>query len=526
MEGDSPRYTPCHAAEEFVSVDSPLVMNYAMILPAGWRRRVLFVFVIVSTLLAYLYLSLSPSTDHPYASPIITSKSCQIEQSDAAQELPLPAEYEVQATDPEWCESKYSTAYLTDLRDGRQSYCDPTLSNSSLDCFGTNITEERRDIFCLAKGVSMLHTQQSTAFKLDCTTWDSSSADGSAAVLDVQSFPKYMYNTGPYHIYSQYFSTTTKKAPKPLCTQSSSPKYTILLKREGDGNLWHSLLEVFSLYLTIDALRITPLDPSKLPTSESLISAADIPSTQIVILDDHPDGPYFDLWRLFAPLPIVRLKELPFGSEPACLDNVIIPLAGGSNPLWRGDWHAGACTHSPLLDIFSRRVLSQYGYDNLMKSSSYSRDVTSNLTLTFIDRRETRTLRDTPHHLENLQAHFPNVHIQSVDFAAIPFSKQLQIIRETDILVGVHGAGLTHSMFLPEGSSMVEILPHNLNYKGFRNLAKLRRHRYFSAHANFSDEKGDWHDLDVSIDEDRFIEVVGAGIRAMLHRGEIDEDVV
>ncbi|KAF9636101.1 hypothetical protein BFW01_g6996 [Lasiodiplodia theobromae] len=275
------------------------------------------------------------------------------------------------------------------------------------------------------------------------------------APLKTESFPKYLYNTGPYHIWSDYFSTVPGLPSQPFCSErQGTPKYTILVKRDGDGNMWHSLLEIFSLYLTLDTLRITPQDPSA-HTPEPFLSAADMSSAQIVILDDYPDGPFFDLWKAIAPLPVVRLKDIPsYGTAAACLDNVIIPLAGGSNPLWRGDWHTGSCTHSQLIDTFTRR------------------------------------------HLANLRLHFPRVRVQAIDFAALPFAEQLRIIRTTDVLVGVHGAGLTHALFLPEGASVVEIQPRRLNYKGFRNLAKMRGHRYFSAHAAANDSAPDWHDLD------------------------------
>jgi protein O-GlcNAc transferase len=32
----------------------------------------------------------------------------------------------------------------------------------------------------------------------------------------------------------------------------------------------------------------------------------------------------------------------------------------------------------------------------------------------------------------------------------MPFKKQLEITRNSDIFIGMHGAGLTHFMFLPE----------------------------------------------------------------------------
>lgn len=381
--------------------------------------------------------------------------------------------------------------------------------------------DERIDTFCVAHRVSFSHDHQSTSFKLGCKN---------QTQIEASKFPKYMYNTGLYHLYTEYFSIaapeeTSLLDPSMMVSCQKHPKYTILIKREGAGNLWHSLLEIFSLYLTIDVLRMTARDPIGL-SGEPFLSAADISSTQILLLDDHPDGPYFDLWKLFAPLPILRLKDIQATAKLVCLENVIIPLAGGSNPLWSGDWDAGACSHSELVDTFSQRVLSQYGYGRT--PASPAGDTAAQLTLTFIDRRSSRALINAKKHLSNIKNRFPNVRIQVVDFAAHSFAEQVRIVHETDILVGVHGAGMAHAMFLPDGSSVVEILPHDLNYRVFRNLAKLRGHTYFSSHAEdkVDEEHPEWHDQNVEMEEDRFVELVEAGIRALLHRGRRESDVV
>lgn len=39
----------------------------------------------------------------------------------------------------------------------------------------------------------------------------------------------------------------------------------------------------------------------------------------------------------------------------------------------------------------------------------------------------------------------------------IPFKKQLEITRNTDIFIGIHGAGLTHLMFLPDWAAVFEM---------------------------------------------------------------------
>jgi capsular polysaccharide biosynthesis protein len=48
------------------------------------------------------------------------------------------------------------------------------------------------------------------------------------------------------------------------------------------------------------------------------------------------------------------------------------------------------------------------------------------------------------------------VQINSIDFASLSFREQLALIRKTDILVGAHGAALSHMMFLPSTSVVIE----------------------------------------------------------------------
>lgn len=77
----------------------------------------------------------------------------------------------------------------------------------------------------------------------------------------------------------------------------------------------------------------------------------------------------------------------------------------------------------------------------------------------------------------------PDFNILSIDSAAIAFPEQLQVVQNTDILVGVHDAGLTHEMFLREnGVVVIEIQPSSLSLNVFRNLVKTLGHKYLSTH--------------------------------------------
>jgi glycoprotein 2-beta-D-xylosyltransferase len=70
--------------------------------------------------------------------------------------------------------------------------------------------------------------------------------------------------------------------------------------------------------------------------------------------------------------------------------------------------------------------------------------------------------------------------------------EQLKFIRKTDILIGMHGAGLTHALFLPKTSGLIELFPQNFRktfhfYKLFEVIAQ-RRDLHYSYWENTDDE--------------------------------------
>ena len=43
------------------------------------------------------------------------------------------------------------------------------------------------------------------------------------------------------------------------------------------------------------------------------------------------------------------------------------------------------------------------------------------------------------------------------DWRQMPFERQLQITHNSDVFIGMHGAGLAHFMFLPDWAVAVEL---------------------------------------------------------------------
>ncbi|KAF9888039.1 hypothetical protein FE257_009303 [Aspergillus nanangensis] len=408
-----------------------------------------------------------------------------------------------------FCAERFGLSYLDNLRDSATEYCTPE-SPSSLTCFHTDIAGHYSiDTFCI--GRNTIFQSPTGKFHMDCEqrkeldtpeTWN--------AVPQYGHFLRYAYKTGPQVVLDGWveLGNETIDAPEP----PEPTSYTILVKREGSGNPWHSLMEVFSMAMTVDVLRIghRPDDPP----SSVLLAEADVKSTQVVLLDDYEDGPYIDLWSMMADKPTIRLADM----DKAATTNFIVPLAGGSNPFWRSEWETHPCQDSSLLRNFVSRAFETYHLEP-------TKSRRSEIVITFIQRMDSRRLVNEDLYLDRIRSLFPQVTVQAIDFAALPFRKQLEAVQSTDILLGVHGAGLAHTMFLPPQSAMIEILPPKLDQKGYGNVASILGHSYFSTHGVIWMEKpehSDWHGEDIFLDEEDFIDLVSGAVEDLENRRKAD----
>ena len=70
--------------------------------------------------------------------------------------------------------------------------------------------------------------------------------------------------------------------------------------------------------------------------------------------------------------------------------------------------------------------------------------------------------------------------VKHVNFGQqIPFKDQLKITTNTDIFIGIHGAGLTHLLFLPKWAVLFELY-HCEDPNCYQDLARLRGVKYMT----------------------------------------------
>ncbi|WPH02112.1 glycosyltransferase family 61 protein [Acrodontium crateriforme] len=401
------------------------------------------------------------------------------------------------------CALRFGNDYLRSFSRTATRYCDAG-SSADLTCFSHKLDDKKTDSFCLGGPASLETTQK--RIELDCTIRDWAEDDFSRNVPQFRDFPLYWYNTGPRAIFNQHIKL--QRIAQAATTPSADAKgFSLLVQREDNHqNLWHSMMEIMSLTLSLDVLRTT----INTKTGKPFFTHDDIKQSRVVFLDKLPNGPYFDLWSIFAGKLPMRIQDM--SAMDLATTNILVPLPGSSNPFWQGDWLDLHCGESTLLKLFSNRVLDFY--NEFDTTTAVQRPP----TLTLIDRKEKRRLLNKELYFEALQKKHPEVNMRMVDYAALSLSEQIHISHTTDILIGVHGAGLTHGIFLPPNSTLVEIQPPSLKHKGFHNMAEALGHRYFTCHGSeheIPQGNGDWQHDDVFLEETAFMEIMDKAIASM-----------
>jgi capsular polysaccharide biosynthesis protein len=73
-------------------------------------------------------------------------------------------------------------------------------------------------------------------------------------------------------------------------------------------------------------------------------------------------------------------------------------------------------------------------------------------------KRISRQIGNEPLLLERLRSD-PKVQVTVVEFSRYSYKEQLQLVAQHDVLIGMHGAGMTHLLWLPPWAGVVELWP-------------------------------------------------------------------
>lgn len=235
---------------------------------------------------------------------------------------------------------------------------------------------------------------------------------------------------------------------------------TFVVERREYVNLYHTLLELFNAYVAIQLLAgAQPFD--------------------ILLLDGHCRGSLDPLWTaILQPRRVARLHDHP--GDTIGFKNLVLVPGGYDSPLF----DTGKVEPSRFRDFLSdfiAAVLAAYQVGDRARPDR---------VLTFVDRRDykphprsdgivCRKVDNLESTVELLHRLYPQHRIEVRVFENLPFSEQLKVVRDSDVLCGVHGAALTHVLFMRRDTGLVEFRPRPYrNNAIFENLARLAGVRY------------------------------------------------
>ena len=248
--------------------------------------------------------------------------------------------------------------------------------------------------------------------------------------------PDYFFN-GENHLNKWLYSLSTRTASQNVSLYKK--EFTIAVTRYEYANLYHTMTDWYNAFLMMQFFRHTPA------------------TTNILIIDSHPHGALDSVWsHLFNST--VRLSGLPKRTK---FRRLVWGIIGYNSPMT-----TYVSANPPLYEEFRSFFLDAY---NIKSRETINCE---KLTILFVWRHDyvahprnpkgfvSRKIANEVQLLKYVRKKFPNFVVKGIQIDLFDMHQQLEHIANTDILIGMHGAGLTHAVFLPNKSAIIELVPN------------------------------------------------------------------
>ena len=262
--------------------------------------------------------------------------------------------------------------------------------------------------------------------------------------------------------------------------------YTLLVAREREehANAFHATTDFLNAFQALVLAGVV----------DGATGVGDMGGVQVLLLDEQ-SGPFEELWykRVFSPAhPLLRASALQAAGVPALrLRRALFVPPGYTNMLLSHVQSEGDC-HAPtqLLQGFRGFVLRALGLLAGAEARRQPASAAAPVRITLVSRRPYsaagiahgfvgRQIDNEAELLAGLQAALAAAglpsELQRTDLALLGAEEQVaQLALRTDVLVGMHGAGLTYAALLPPWAAVVELWPKQDNmWRCFEHLSAM-----------------------------------------------------
>ncbi|CDQ82887.1 unnamed protein product [Oncorhynchus mykiss] len=231
-------------------------------------------------------------------------------------------------------------------------------------------------------------------------------------------------------------------------------KPTVFMKLDAGFNMYHHFCDFVNLYINQHINNSFSRDIKILMWDTKLFLYGDL---------------FSETWKAFSDYDIIHLKTF---DTKRVSESVCVCTDGANGFVLVCKWQVSDCHSEVMFRAFSQNVLYRL---NIPEDGTKEGRIRVMLLARSTDYRKTLNQQE----LTNALKTGPLLEVNVVDYKYkdVPFLEQLRITHNSDIFIGIHGAGLTHLLFLPDWAVIFEL--YNCQDEScYRDLARLRGIRY------------------------------------------------
>ncbi|KAL4226680.1 hypothetical protein ACF0H5_014661 [Mactra antiquata] len=251
--------------------------------------------------------------------------------------------------------------------------------------------------------------------------------------------------------------------------------WTIAVTRYEYANFYHTLTDFYNTYILIQSFNIS---------SNNLT---------ILLIDGHPSGQLDKTWTVL----FGRVIRAGMLTKPAMFENLVWGISGYDSVM-----NTHSSNDLPLVEEFKQFVYQRYQLRTRRKLNCKKLNILAIFRRDYVAHprnptgRVSRKIKNEEEMLDAIKVLLPSHNVKGSQIDLLDMDKQLELIAKTDILIGMHGAGLSHTLFLPQHAGLVELFPDYWYDIHFKAMARWRRLKYkVWKNINSSNELSDYYTL-------------------------------
>lgn len=262
----------------------------------------------------------------------------------------------------------------------------------------------------------------------------------------------------------------------PECTKPSK-KTAVIITRYEYCNLYHTMTDWYNTYAML--------------ATHGLLNTNEY---EIVFFDGHSWGNLDSTWEVVFPPAFKYVKELP---PNHCYAKAIFVPCGYAGGVSLRSTKVSCPNHQNVVE-FGRYFIEKYGTKWRLSGVRNVKLVTLILRKDYLAHPRQlhgSSLRKTGRKLANSNEvvvalnKLENVEVTAIFLEDLTFKEQVELVAKTDVLIGVHGAGLTFAMLLPPEAIVIELVPRShTNQPHFSAMARWSGHKHHSFSVKGSDQ--------------------------------------